>query len=472
MIRKYDRLEYLERQPLIRYDGEHNPQILQTILSNKNNVRFETLQNYYEGKSRIWDRPCIDHKKPHNKLVSGYPSYIVDVIQGYFVGVPVIYSSEDEQAISDLQDVFNYNDEQDENSELAKMMGIKGEGYEIVYLDEEANIRFDEIDPTEMTVVYTTDITPEINFAIRTFESLDMETGEQVLHIHVYDQYNITEYIQSDGDIKEVNQYLHHFSQVPVVAFLNNDERMGDFERVISLIDAYDQSNSDTANDFEEFTDAFLCLVNLNATDEDDIEDLKENKVLLLDEKGQAYWLIKEINDSALENFKKRLDDDIHKFTKTPNITDTNFSGTASGESLKYKLMALDQVVAVKERKFKRALQKRIELIFEILNIKKSTDYDWRTVELKFTRNRPRNIKEEVETAKLLQGFTSESTAIASLPSEIVEEPDLEMEKIQNERGTYSDWNPDGGMEQLQMVAEMSQEGQDNMVDVIRESRS
>ena len=72
-------------------------------------------------------------------------------------------------------------------------------------------------------------------------------------------------------------------------------------------------------------------LVNLNGTDREDIEQLKRNKVLLLDEQGDAQWLIKNINDAALENYKNRLNDDILRFAKIPDVTDNNFVGNASG---------------------------------------------------------------------------------------------------------------------------------------------
>ena len=40
---------------------------------------------------------------------------------------------------------------------------------------------------------------------------------------------------------------------VPVCTYENNRQRIGDFEKVLSLINAYDLTNSDTANDFEYF---------------------------------------------------------------------------------------------------------------------------------------------------------------------------------------------------------------------------
>ena len=46
--------------------------------------------------------------------------------------------------------------------------------------------------------------------------------------------------------------------QVPIVRYKNNDERMGDYERVLTLIDAYDRLQSDRIDDKDQFIDAGL----------------------------------------------------------------------------------------------------------------------------------------------------------------------------------------------------------------------
>lgn len=420
---------------MIRLDIEPTPEVVKKLIDKHDTERYEMLQRYYEGKNdEIRNRVKKDLSKPNNKIINGYPSYIIDVIQGYFIGKPVTYSSMDEELMKELQDIFNYNDEQDENSELAKMAGIKGKAYEIVYIDEDAYLRFNEMDADNIIMVHDTKINPDVNFAIRYYKSKNLITNRDELYAEVYTKENIQYYKEENNNLVLQDIEEHYFGQVPVIEFLNNDEAIGDFERVISLIDAYDKAQSDTANDFEEFTDAFLCLVNMSATDDEDIKKLKEDKVLLIDKEGQAYWLIKEINDSAVENYKDRLKNDIHKFSKTPDMSDVNFSSNASGVAMAYKLLALEQVMATKERKFKRALQRRLELIVTYLNFK-GGNYDWRDVDITFARNKPINVKEEVETAQMLRGFTSNSTALSQLP--MIDDVSMELEKIESEKDPY-----------------------------------
>ena len=398
--------------------------------------RFEKLQGYYEGRTDILDRRRKDATKPNNKIVSGYPSYIVDVIQGMFVGNPITYSSSEPDYLTRIQEIFDLNDEQDENSEIAKMLGIKGLAYEIVYMDEDSNVRFNEVDADNIIPIYNTLINPEMTGAIRVYERKDPFGNADVKVAEVYTSDRIIRFENNGNGYREVERREHYFGEVPIIEFTNNDEFMGDFERVISYIDAYDKTISDTANDFEEFTDAILMLKGMAGTSPEDVQKLKENRVIILNDGNEqgAEWLIKELNDTALENHKSRLNADIHKFSKVPDMSDEQFAGNVSGIALQHKLLALEQVLAGKERKFKRALQKRIRLI---TTIEKLFDkkYDYTDIDITFTRNIPVNVKEAVEIAGMLLGFTSTDTALAQLP--MIDNIQTELEKIEREKGAY-----------------------------------
>jgi len=79
----------------------------------------------------------------------------------------------------------------------------------------------------------------------------------------------------------------------------------GDFDKVKTLIDEYDKAESDTANDFEYFTDAYLHLHNLDLGTQE-IKELKEQRVLQTNGEAASTveWVIKDIQDAATENYK------------------------------------------------------------------------------------------------------------------------------------------------------------------------
>lgn len=395
--------------------------------------RFEMLENYYNGKTAITEKE-VDEGKPNNKTVLSYPSYIVDIIQGYFLGVPVNYSVQDRDKVllEQIQDIFNLNDEKDENSEIANIMGTKGIAYELIYSDEEANIRFNEIDPVGAFVVYDNKIIPEPRFGVRFY------TIDEIDYVEAYTKDEIYKW-EVDGDkATEIDYSEHYFGDVPLIPYYNNKRAKGDFEPVISLIDAIEVATSNSVNDLEYFSDAYMYLVNMMGTDEEDIRDIRKNKVILLEEAGEAGFLVKPSNNQDSENVKTRLNEQIHKFTKVPDMTDENFSQNSSGVAMEYKHFGLDQVVANKEMKFTTGLYKRLKLICNFLNTKINSDkYDYREIKINFTRNKPINSKENVEIATMLKGIVSDQTAISSLS--IVDDVTDEMERIEAEKEAYVD---------------------------------
>lgn len=388
-----------------------------------NKKSYRQLFQYYRGEHNILSRPKSG-SLPNNKLVNAFPSYITNVNTGYFLGAPVRYTSVDEDFVRVLQDIFIANDEQDENIVLARFASIAGTAFEIVYLDEESNIRFNEVSPENMVMVYDDKITPEPLFAVRGWQVKNTQ------HLEVYTKEEIIKY---EGG-KEVDRYPHNIGDVPVIEYPNNDDRQGDFEKVVTLIDAYDKAQSNIANDFEYFSDAYLVLKNLSSTQPEDIENMKLSRTMLIDDAGDAKWLLKDVQDSAHENFKRRLAEDIHRFSQTPNLTDEAFAGTVSGVALRYKLLGLEWNASVKERKFKRALQRRIELICNVLNLK-GANYDWREVEIQFARNLPQNELEAVQIASMLKGIISDDTLMSIIP--YIDNPSHEIEKIEAQ-GSYS----------------------------------
>lgn len=408
--------------------------------------RYITLEDYYRGKAKIYDRSKEDYKA-NNKLALDYPSYIVDILLGLFVGKPISYTVADEnkEMMEGLQEVFDLNDEQDENAEIAKICGIKGRSYEIVYLDEEGGVRFNEVQPENIVMVYDNHIKPEPLFCIYIREDADAESiGKESKNklVTLYTKDSIKEMRLEGSDLKLIEENANLFGAIPVVEFKNNNEALGDFERVLSLIDALNLTQSDTANDFEEFTDALLVLAGMPQADEEDINRMVKDKVLLLDKSGgagqSAEWLIKNINDTALENYKNRLDADIHKFAKVPNMNDEHFAGNVSGEAMKYKLFATDQIIAQKQRKFKSALQERIKLILSIAKIKTAKDFDYRDISIVFNDNKPYNELDNIATVKAaLDAGLSKTYAYGKLRD--IDDVAEELERQEQEKDAYAD---------------------------------
>ena len=381
------------------------------------------LYDYYKGKTAITKRTMIDPSKPNNRIVNPYATYISDTFTGYFLGEPVTYNcGENEELLERITDLFNYNDEAAVNAELAKDASIFGVAYELLYTDENADIRFRKIDPIKAIPIYDNTLEEDLLYFIRYYDNVDIMTDKKTTYVEVYSRDSIC-YYKDDSGFVLLEERPHAFKAVPINVYQNNQEELGDFENVISLIDAYDAITSDSINEFNYFSDCYLALYGMSGTEAEDIAAMKEQRVMLLETDARAEWLTKQINDTYVENLKNRLDTQIHKFSRCPAMTDDNFAANASGVAMKYKLMGIETATSKKERAFKKALQRRIELICNIFGVMGS-DYDYMDIQPTFTRNIPANLVEVADVVSNVGHLLSEETQISLLPIDV--NPDQE----------------------------------------------
>ena len=379
-----------------------------------------------------------DKSKPNNKIANAYASYITDTLVGYFIGEPISYTSNDDVLLQDLSMIFEYNDEADENAELAKNASIYGVAYEMLYLSEEDKmIRFKALNPKEIIPIFDKTVEQNLMAVIRYYDDYDVVDDKTYTLVEVIDNTMVRRY-KMDNSFLLLEEYPHYFGMVPVAIYKNNEEERGDFENVISLIDAYDKMESDTLNDFEYFVDAYLALYGFTAEPED-VAQMKENRILLMDEGTSAEWLIKQTSDTYVENMKNRLDADIHKFAKCPNMADKEFASNASGVAIKFKLLGTENLVSIKERKFKRGLQQRLELMSMINSVLRE-GFDWRGIDIIFTRNVPSNDTDIANMVNTLKDIVSEETLLAQIP--FVEDVQDELERLKKEREENKELNP------------------------------
>ena len=403
--------------------------------------RLLELENYYNTKNKIVNRVMADPVKPNNKLANPYASYITDTLTGYFVGEPITYNSNDEVLLKDLSMIFEYNDEADENMELAKNASIYGVAYEMLYFSEEDKmIRFKPLSPKEVIPIFDKSVESNLLAVIRYYDDYNVVEDKTYTIIEVINNTEVVRYQTSQGStsLTLLEQYPHYFGMVPIAIFKNNEEERGDFEPVISLIDAYDTMESDSVNDFAYFVDCYLALYGFTAEAED-VQKMKENRILLMDDGTKAEWLIKNSNDTTIENMKNRLDADIHKFAKCPNLADKEFASNASGIAIKFKTLGTENLVSIKERKFKRGLQQRLELISMISSVLRE-GFDWRAIDIVFSRNLPTNDMDIANMVNSLRDIVSDETLLAQVP--FVEDVQAEMDRIEEQREKEKEQSP------------------------------
>lgn len=389
--------------------------------------RYKPLMNAYMTDYPIFREPPKPKYKPDNRIAVNFAKYIVDTMNGFFIGVPIKLQCDDEKVSKYVELLDQYNDQDDNNAELSKICSIYGKGYEMYYVDQEGKIGITYLDPQEAFMIYDDSVLERPRYFIRTY--LD---SNNVLHGSVSDEEKVRYFVQK-GKIQFLDEYekAHGFAGVPATEYQENAEEQGIFEPVLTMIDAYNKAISEKANDVDYFADAYLKVLG-TLLEEDDIKHIRDDRIINFDgdiEKVIVEFLQKPDGDTTQEHLIDRLERLIFQISMVADISDENF-GTSSGIALKYKLQAMSNLAKTKERKFSSGMNRRYMLIFSnpVSGMLKD---DWVKVKPIFTRNFPANVLEETQIAGNLDGITSKRTQLGTLS--IIDNVDEELERIEAE---------------------------------------
>lgn len=403
--------------------------------------RLEKLSNYYDGKQEIFQRKKSNSAAPNNKILINHAKYVTDMNVGFMIGNPVAYTSSDD--IQPILDAYTKVDIVSHDTELEKDLSVFGIGYELIYLNKDQltgeiypDIKC--IDPRGIFLV--TDDTIDTNplFAVHYQPVYDLQGGVEYYLIKYYNDNRVLTYRTNAlgfGEYELVKALPHYFKTVPVIEYRNNEERQGDFEQAISLIDAYNLLQSDRLNDKEAFVDAILFIRGFTLK-EGDGSRLVSEKILQTDAtptEADASYLTKQMDENSVAILRDSLLEDIHKVTYVPNMNDKNFSGNVSGEAMKYKLFGLLQLMSVKERYMIKGLRQRLKIFANYLEIG-NNNVDIDGIKIKLKPNLPINTTDIVN-----QIVQAHQTGILPLKTLLTWLPDIDnvdevLEQLQEEK--------------------------------------
>lgn len=391
--------------------------------------KLSKFKHYYEGRQKILQRAYADPNKPCNKIVTNFCYSIVQNFLGYISGIPIQYENGDDT----LNDVLNYNDYVSEDSDLLKDALIFGEAYEVQYVDEEAKERFKRFDPRECISVYSSDLNENLLAVIRFYKIKPIEkiAPEETWKVEVYLDDRTDYYLSGPGfaTLNFIETKPNFFNQVPVTPFEIEDCI---FRQIMDLQDAYNSIMSDSLDDFDAFADAYLILKGMSGTTEEDITNMKKDKVLLLDNDGDAQYLVKSMANAETQERLDNIEDRIYKIANCVDFYNTDFvTSASSGTALRYRLMGMENKAASIVSQMTKALQRRVELIYSILSM---TDGEslWRDVEINFTRNIPDlTTPQTPQEIIAYRNFVSDVTLLNLLP--FVKDPEAEVEAVKQQ---------------------------------------
>ena len=396
--------------------GIPSPSLLESCLQEhmQGVPRLSRLRAYFDGGHDILRR-SRSAGLPNLRMMHAFPRYISTMAAGYLIGSPVHYvSAQQEAALSAVLWEYEAGAIDSVDAELAKNASIYGKGVELLFADGNARPRSAVLDPRDAFAVYDDSVENEAMLGVYAAPRRGPDGRIVDFSVHVYTkELELLYRAKSLADPKldaPIAVQRHYFGRMPLVEYWNDEDERGDFEDVISLIDAYNLLQSDRINDKQQFVDALLVLY--GCTLEEDSrgrtpgQQLREDKALSLpDCDARAEWLYKQLNEADTEVLKNAIRADIHKMSMVPDLTDEQFAGNSSGVAMKYKLLGLEQLTRIKERWFREALRQRLRGYACFLACRGEEKLDADEVRMIFTRALPVNELEEAQTLKSLKGI-------------------------------------------------------------------
>ena len=406
-----------------------------------------------------------------------FEKFIVDLATGYLSGVPeytvnvpseldskVRKSVFEEEVLSDdlinemksiIDYITQYNDDANEVYCLIKDLLLYGACYEVAYENENNELIYTNLDALNTVSIWDTN-TPANLLAIVSKYTDKTVDGQDIELYRIVDREGIRVYeVNGDKEIKQDTSLSkeHYWNDVPGFAveidfsiIENSEAFIATYENLLENVkNTYQYNDVDckmkisgykAQNKLTIKNEKGETIINPDRIKED--EYVLKSRTFYTEEGGDAEWLIKEVDANGVTTLLKYYVDSIFQLAGIPNTADLAFNSAdlnASAIDRKFYVMNMKTQDIVSN--LKKALLRRFELIFNRINYKKGTKYDFRYIVIDIPKNLPSMTDETVEQMIKLNGILSEETIIEKLGY------DYETEKARKEDDLGASYNMD-----------------------------
>ena len=382
----------------------------------------ERLMDYYLGRQPVPKGETV-RGRPDNRLRVPFPRYITQVQTGYFLGQPptLAFERPEEGAVfSALPDAAHFPCQLYEAGRDASVCGM---GALLVWLDK-SGPRVCRCDPLSVFFIRDGSAGSPIRAGVRLFRE-----GDGVTRGVLYEREAQRAFVLEQGGTRFETAEENLLHAMPLIPFYNNSEGRGDFEAVAGLVDAYNLLLSGALDDMQSVANAFLALYGMQGTTQEDIDQANRTRILSLAEGGRAEFVVKNLNHEALGQLEGNLRRSILQLSMTPDLSDQNFAGNASGVALQYKLWGIEQVRSAKEQAFTDGILALLEaLAGGMATLGRPVSFRAKPA---FYKNLPQDAAALSETLLALSPVLSRRTILERLP--YVDDPEEEERRKERE---------------------------------------
>ncbi|NFM19147.1 phage portal protein [Clostridium sporogenes] len=390
-----------------------------------NLATYTKMYEYYKGNTDAIKNYQLVTERSNNKINTNFIKKFILEEVSYSVGNDITYISKsgNENIVNDIDYYIDHWSE-GHDSNLAKNMLIYSLAYELYYVDKEGQFCSKVIPPTQGYAAI--DDFGNVSFFMHSYKLkfddityIDVYTDKEILHFN--------------DKFEEINKSTKHiFSNVSLgLAKLSEEGKDNTlYKDLKGLQDAYETNLSDISNEISDFRNAYMVLTGV-AIDEEDIPKMKKLGVMQIkDKNGTAAWLIKNINDTFIQNTLNTMEDKMYKLSSHINHNEKMQSNTSS-LALRARLIALEEKCKLNQKSIADCIKTRLKFLFIYLQVIKNINYDYRDIKIKFTPNIPQDDLMVSQIISQLGDKLSTETGLAQLS--FIENPKNELEKIKEE---------------------------------------
>lgn len=369
---------------------------------------YEKMYSYYRGNTDAIRKYLFITERSNLKINTNFIKKFIKEEVAYTLGNDITYESRnDNEDIVKSIEYYTAHWNELHDTDLMKYLLIFTKVYELYYIDDNADFCSKIIKPTE-GYAYCDEISGKILFFIHAFKN-DFEAT--VSYIDVYTEEYIYHFDSKFNEIKHPT--VNIFGEVPVTVGVLTEEGADDslYKDIKGLQDAFETNLSDVGNEISDFRNAYLLFKNAQV-DEDKIPEMKKLGIIQFPNAGgDAAWLIKNINDTFIQNTLDRYEDTMYQIACHINHNE-KLQSNLSGITLRSRLIVLENKCNLQIKAHKNIVKNRLRFLFKYLDLKKDKKYDYKDVKVLYTPNIP---SDDLATAQMLaqvpEGVISKATA-------------------------------------------------------------
>jgi SPP1 family phage portal protein len=369
---------------------------------------YSKMYDYYKGDTDAIKKYLFVTERSNLKINVNYIKKFIKEEVAYTLGNDITYESRQGNA-NIVNDIEYYTSHWNElhDTDVMKYLLIFTQVYELYYIDSNADFCSKIINPTEGYAYYDK-ASGKVLFFIHAFKN-DFDTT--ISYIDVYTEDYIYHFDNKFNQISVPTKNI--FGEVPVTIGTLSQEGTDDslYKDIKGLQDAFETNLSDVGNEISDFRNAYLLFKNAQI-DPTQVGDMKKLGVIQFpNEKGDAAWLIKNINDTFIQNTLDRYEDTMYQIACHINHNE-KLQSNLSGVALQSRLIVLENKCNLEIKAHKNIIKNRLRFLFIYLDLKKNLEYDYKDIKALYTANIP---SDDLATSQMLsqapEGVISKDTA-------------------------------------------------------------